>query len=62
LEANCLGAEPTEETDFPAGIEVDLDWGGELKTRGNQHAKDLNGIDGTGTTPAGRDQLPIYSF
>ena len=49
-----LGA---KETRFLARIEVDLDRGGWLETRGNQSAEDLNGIDSTGTILSGRNEV-----
>jgi len=51
-----------EETGLLTGVEVDLDWGGGLKARGNQHAKDFNCIDGTGTILAGQNRVSICRF
>ena len=51
-----------EETGFFTGVEVDLNWGGWLKARGNQHAKDLHCIDGTGAILARPNRVSIYRF
>ena len=51
-----------EETGFLTGVEVDLDRGGGFKARGNQHAKDLNCIDGTGAILARPNLVSIYKF
>ena len=51
-----------EETGFLTGVEVDLDWGGWLKARGNQHAKDLNCIDDTGAILARPNRVSMYRF